>query len=83
MSFAELKEEVSHLSPPELDELREVIEAVTRPAVRRATPEMLAERRRLSEEIMRGEWSAELPDYEANQAKECAKNEDLHRRWND
>ncbi|HEV7404693.1 MAG TPA: hypothetical protein VGO11_17260 [Chthoniobacteraceae bacterium] len=47
---------------------------------RRATPEMLAERRRLSEEIMRGEWSAELPCYEADQARDREKNEEVHRR---
>lgn len=80
MSFAELKQEVSHLTPAELQELRQIVEAATRPEVRRATPEMLAERRRLSEELMRGEWNAELPYYEADQAKEREKNEELHRR---
>ncbi len=83
MSFTELKEKVGALSSEELEELRQLIENTLRPPVRRATPEMLAERRRLSAEIMRGEWDAELPFYEENQAKEREKNEELHGRWRD
>jgi hypothetical protein len=83
MSLSELKEGISHLTPAELEELRQIIDAARRPEVRRATPEMLAERRRLSEEIMRGEWSAELPDYEANRAREREKNEELLRQWSE
>lgn len=83
MSFIELKEQVAHLSPAELEELRQIVNAATRPQVRRATPEMLAERRRLSEEIMRGEWSAELAGFEEGRAKDREKNEELHRQWRD
>ncbi|HEV7404810.1 MAG TPA: hypothetical protein VGO11_17845 [Chthoniobacteraceae bacterium] len=82
MSFAELKEKVVDLTPAELEELGQIIEAA-RPQVRRATPEMLAERRRLSEEIMRGEWNAELAGYEGAQARDREKNKELHRRWTD
>src|SRR4051812_5117858 len=53
MSFTELKEKVAQLTPAELAELRQVIEtAETRPAVQRATPEMLAERRRLMDQVL-------------------------------
>lgn len=72
MSFTELKEKVVALPPVELEELRQIIEAAARPAVRRATPEMLAERRRLSEEIMRGEWGAELAGFEEARAPAVA-----------
>ena len=83
MSLAQLEEELPKLTPEELAHLRAAIDALRRPVVRRATPEMLAERRRLADEVMRGEWSAELANYEADQAKDREKNEELHGRWID
>jgi hypothetical protein len=73
MSFSELKEKVAQLTPAELAELRQVIETVeSRPAVRRATPEMLAERRRLMDQVLTGEWSADLPPWQETRARDKA-----------
>jgi DNA-binding GntR family transcriptional regulator len=78
MSFTELKERVAQLNPAELAELREVIDADgARPAVRRATPEMLAEGRRLMDQVLTGEWSADLPPWQETRALDQA-----HDRWN-
>lgn len=74
MSFIELKEQVAHLSPAELEELRQIIETTgARPQIRRATPEMLAERRRLMDQVMSGEWSADLPPWQETRALDKAK----------
>lgn len=65
MSFTELKEQVAQLTPAELAELRQVMETVGNPPrARRATPEMLAERQRLMDQVLTGDWSADLPPLE-------------------
>ncbi|HEV7405958.1 MAG TPA: hypothetical protein VGO11_23635 [Chthoniobacteraceae bacterium] len=74
MSFTELKEKVAQLTPAELAELRQVMEtAGDRPPVRRATPEMLAERQRLMDQVLTGEWSADLPPWQETRARDKVK----------
>lgn len=71
MSFTELKEQVAHLTPAELAELRLVMESAgDRPPARRATPEMLAERERLMDQVLSGEWSADLPPWQVTRARD-------------
>lgn len=73
MSFAELKEKVTQLNAAELAELRQVIETAGEPPpIRRATPEMLAERHRLMDQVLTGEWSVDLPPWQETRAQDKA-----------
>jgi hypothetical protein len=78
MSFTELKEKVAQFTPSEMAELREIIAtAAPPPPTRRATPEMLAERRRLMDQVLTGEWSADLPPWQKTRARDKG-----HHPWN-
>lgn len=83
MSLAQIEEEISQFSREELVHLQQAVDAAIAKKKPAVTPEMLEERRRLSEKFMSGEWGVELAGLEADQAKEREKNEALHRRWRD
>lgn len=83
MSLQEIEQELPKLTPEEREHLRQTLNALRQPTKVVATPEMLAERRRLLDETMRGEWTAELAGFEETQAKDREKNDELHRRWRD
>ena len=73
MSFTELKDKVAQLTPAERAELRQVMETVgERRPIRSATPEMLAERQRLMDQVLTGEWSADLPPWQETRARDKA-----------
>jgi hypothetical protein len=73
MSFTEFKEKVAQFTPADLAELRQVMETVgDRPPVRRATPQMLAERQQLMDQVHTGEWSTDLPSWQETRARDKA-----------
>ena len=73
MSIQQIESELPKLTPEELDHVRAAIDALRKPARMVATPQMLAERRRLMDEVMKGEWSADLPPWQETRALDKAK----------
>ena len=83
MSLQQIEEELPKLAPEELERLQTAITALRRPAKVVATPEMMAERRRLFDEITRGEWSVELEGFEAAQAKDRECEAAMRAKWDE
>jgi plasmid stability protein len=57
------------------------VEETRPPTVIHASPEMLAERERIMEKFMSGEWSAELEGFEEARAADRRESEELEKRW--
>ncbi len=68
MSLTQIEQEIAKLTPEELDRLQAAIDSLREPMKVAATPEMLAERRRLMAKVMSGEWSADLPAWQEARA---------------
>ncbi len=69
MSLVEIENEITNLTPEELDHLQAAIQALRKPAKVVATPEMLARRREISRKFLSGEWAVDLPSYEEMKAE--------------
>ena len=73
ISLAQIRAEIAHLTPDELAELERFVHSARSRQRPVASPEMLAERRRLLGEVMAGEWGTELPPWQETRARDKEK----------
>ncbi len=73
MSLAQIQAEIARLTLDELAELERIVHSARTRQHPVATPEMLAARRHLLDEVMSGAWGTELPPWQKTRARDKEK----------